>query len=93
MCPRIGRINDARRFVGHVVGRPRDGRQRRRGRRHRHRAGCPGPSCARLILITHLDADHAGGLADFPEATIHVTGAVVVASSGALPGFGIVDAV
>ncbi|MGH9187653.1 MAG: hypothetical protein ACRD0U_17865, partial [Acidimicrobiales bacterium] len=60
-----------------------------------------------------------GGLADFPEATVHVTGAsstppppdgtsrsaaatcpktcmpcaVVVASSGALPGFGIVDAV
>ena len=26
----------------------------------------------RHILPTHLDADHAGGLADFPEAQIHV---------------------
>lgn len=25
------------------------------------------------ILITHLDFDHAGGLADFPAATVHLT--------------------
>ena len=24
------------------------------------------------VLVTHLDADHAGGLADFPAATVHV---------------------
>jgi glyoxylase-like metal-dependent hydrolase (beta-lactamase superfamily II) len=24
------------------------------------------------ILVTHLDTDHAGGLADFPNATVHV---------------------
>lgn len=24
------------------------------------------------IVVTHLDVDHAGGLADFPEATVHV---------------------
>lgn len=27
----------------------------------------------RHILVTHLDCDHAGGLEDFPQATIHVT--------------------
>lgn len=26
----------------------------------------------RHIVMTHLDLDHAGGLADFPEATVHV---------------------
>jgi glyoxylase-like metal-dependent hydrolase (beta-lactamase superfamily II) len=30
------------------------------------------PSDVRHILITHLDADHAGGMSDFPEASIHV---------------------
>jgi glyoxylase-like metal-dependent hydrolase (beta-lactamase superfamily II) len=29
----------------------------------------------RHILLTHLDFDHAGGLEDFPEATIHLTAA------------------
>ncbi len=29
----------------------------------------------RHILLTHLDSDHAGGLADFPAATVHVTDA------------------
>ncbi|HEY8574320.1 MBL fold metallo-hydrolase [Phenylobacterium sp.] len=27
----------------------------------------------RHIVITHLDFDHAGGLEDFPEATVHLT--------------------
>ncbi len=27
----------------------------------------------RHILVTHLDSDHAGGLEDFPRATVHVT--------------------
>ncbi len=26
----------------------------------------------RHIVLTHLDVDHAGGLADFPDATVHV---------------------
>jgi glyoxylase-like metal-dependent hydrolase (beta-lactamase superfamily II) len=26
------------------------------------------------IVLTHLDLDHAGGLADFPDATVHVYG-------------------
>lgn len=30
------------------------------------------PSDVRHIVVTHLDVDHAGGLADFPEATVHV---------------------
>jgi glyoxylase-like metal-dependent hydrolase (beta-lactamase superfamily II) len=30
------------------------------------------PGHIRHILITHLDLDHAGGLRDFPNATIHV---------------------
>ena len=31
------------------------------------------PSDVRHILLTHLDLDHAGGLADFPSATVHLT--------------------
>lgn len=30
------------------------------------------PADVRHILITHLDFDHAGGLEDFPQATVHV---------------------
>lgn len=30
------------------------------------------PSDVRHIVVTHLDLDHAGGLADFPLATVHV---------------------
>jgi glyoxylase-like metal-dependent hydrolase (beta-lactamase superfamily II) len=31
------------------------------------------PADVRHILVTHLDFDHAGGLEDFPRATVHVT--------------------
>lgn len=31
------------------------------------------PADVRHILITHLDFDHAGGLEDFPNATVHLT--------------------
>lgn len=31
------------------------------------------PEDVRHILITHLDFDHAGGLEDFPNATVHLT--------------------
>lgn len=31
------------------------------------------PEDVRHILITHLDFDHAGGIEDFPHATIHIT--------------------
>ena len=30
------------------------------------------PSDVRHILVTHLDLDHAGGLADFPHAKVHI---------------------
>lgn len=30
------------------------------------------PADVRHIAVTHLDADHAGGLSDFPKATVHV---------------------
>jgi glyoxylase-like metal-dependent hydrolase (beta-lactamase superfamily II) len=30
------------------------------------------PRDVRDIVLTHLDFDHAGGLADFPDATVHV---------------------
>ncbi|GAA3586098.1 MBL fold metallo-hydrolase [Amycolatopsis ultiminotia] len=30
------------------------------------------PADVRHIVMTHLDMDHAGGLADFPDATVHV---------------------
>jgi glyoxylase-like metal-dependent hydrolase (beta-lactamase superfamily II) len=31
------------------------------------------PRDVRHIIVTHLDFDHAGGLEDFPNATVHVT--------------------
>lgn len=30
------------------------------------------PDDVRHIVLTHLDSDHAGGLPDFPNATVHV---------------------
>lgn len=33
------------------------------------------PQEVRHIVLTHLDFDHAGGLADFPEATVHLAAA------------------
>ncbi|MEG4074716.1 MBL fold metallo-hydrolase [Microcoleus sp. Pol14C2] len=38
------------------------------------------PSDVRHIVITHLDFDHAGGLEDFPEATVHVMQAEIDAA-------------
>ncbi|PPK70489.1 MBL fold metallo-hydrolase [Actinokineospora auranticolor] len=32
------------------------------------------PADVRHIILTHLDLDHAGGLADFPDARVHVYG-------------------
>lgn len=34
----------------------------------------------RHIVLTHLDSDHVGGAADFPNATLHVTSAEAVAA-------------
>lgn len=39
---------------------------------HQVRALGHDPSDVRHIITTHLDVDHAGGLADFPEAAVHV---------------------
>ncbi|MGW4769906.1 MBL fold metallo-hydrolase [Nocardia sp. NPDC004278] len=36
----------------------------------------------RDIIVTHLDLDHAGGLADFPDATVHVYQAELDAVTG-----------
>lgn len=41
----------------------------------------------RHILLTHLDFDHAGGLEDFPSATVHVMDAELSAASGPRRGF------
>jgi glyoxylase-like metal-dependent hydrolase (beta-lactamase superfamily II) len=30
------------------------------------------PEDVRHVVVTHLDVDHAGGIADFPRATVHV---------------------
>ena len=41
----------------------------------------------RHIVLTHLDFDHAGGLEDFPGATIHVMDAEFTAATGPRKGF------
>ncbi len=33
------------------------------------------PSDVRHVLLTHLDVDHAGGIRDFPKATVHIMAA------------------
>ena len=38
------------------------------------------PADVRHIIVTHLDLDHAGGLGDFPDATVHVHGDELAAS-------------
>jgi glyoxylase-like metal-dependent hydrolase (beta-lactamase superfamily II) len=39
------------------------------------------PADVRHIVLTHLDRDHAGGIADFPHATIHVSTTELEAAS------------
>jgi len=39
------------------------------------------PSDVRHIVPTHLDLDHAGGICDFPDATVHVFAAELRAAS------------
>ena len=38
------------------------------------------PRDVRHVVLTHLDLDHAGGISDFPEATIHVRAAELEAA-------------
>jgi glyoxylase-like metal-dependent hydrolase (beta-lactamase superfamily II) len=38
------------------------------------------PRDVRHVVLTHFDADHAGGLADFPWATVHLTAAEAAAA-------------
>jgi glyoxylase-like metal-dependent hydrolase (beta-lactamase superfamily II) len=45
------------------------------------------PADVRHILLTHLDFDHAGGLEDFPNATIHLMEAEFSAATGPRKGF------
>jgi glyoxylase-like metal-dependent hydrolase (beta-lactamase superfamily II) len=46
---------------------------------HQVRALGHAPQDVRHIVLTHFDGDHAGGLADFPDAHVHVTGAEATA--------------
>ncbi|HEY0312605.1 MAG TPA: MBL fold metallo-hydrolase [Allosphingosinicella sp.] len=41
----------------------------------------------RHIVLTHLDFDHAGGLEDFPQATVHLMDAEFSAATGPRNGF------
>ena len=45
------------------------------------------PADVRHILLTHLDFDHAGGLEDFPHATVHLMDAEFSAATGPRRGF------
>jgi glyoxylase-like metal-dependent hydrolase (beta-lactamase superfamily II) len=53
------------------------------------------PRDVRHVVLTHFDADHAGGLTDFPWAAVHLTAATSmnVASSApsGLPSVMVVD--
>ena len=104
MCPRFGRVNSERTFVGHVLAletehagvilvdtgigasartdpnrvlgrgfttmfRP-DLDPDRSARGQLERLGLADE--VRHVIVTHLDVDHAGGLSDFPDATVHV---------------------
>ena len=104
MCPRLGRVNSDRTFVGHVLAVETEqsgvilvdtgigaaaradperilGRgfttmfrpeldPTRSARRQLERLGLADE--VRHVIVTHLDVDHAGGLSDFPDATVHV---------------------
>jgi glyoxylase-like metal-dependent hydrolase (beta-lactamase superfamily II) len=43
------------------------------------------PRDVRDIVVTHLDLDHAGGLSDFPDATVHVLERERTTAFGPLP--------
>jgi glyoxylase-like metal-dependent hydrolase (beta-lactamase superfamily II) len=45
------------------------------------------PADVRHIVLTHLDFDHAGGLEDFPNATVHVMDKEFSAATGPRKGF------
>ena len=45
------------------------------------------PSDVRHIILTHLDFDHAGGLEDFPAATVHLLEDEWSAATGPRKGF------
>jgi len=45
------------------------------------------PRDVRHIVLTHLDFDHAGGIADFPEARVHVLASEKAAAERARRGF------
>ncbi|HZF77774.1 MAG TPA: MBL fold metallo-hydrolase [Acetobacteraceae bacterium] len=45
------------------------------------------PTDVRHIVLTHLDFDHAGGLTDFPHATVYVTAPEAEAATGPRRGF------
>jgi glyoxylase-like metal-dependent hydrolase (beta-lactamase superfamily II) len=45
------------------------------------------PSDVRHIVLTHLDFDHAGGLEDFPQATVHLMSAELEAATQRRRGF------
>lgn len=43
------------------------------------------PTDVRHIVVTHLDLDHAGGLADFPDAEVHVFADELASAERPLP--------
>lgn len=45
------------------------------------------PADVRHIVLTHLDFDHAGGLEDFPNATVHVMAREYAEATGPRAGF------
>ncbi|MDO9407567.1 MBL fold metallo-hydrolase [Patulibacter sp.] len=74
-----GDVADPRRLgpARHLLGARLDPRQTAVAR---VRALGLDPADVRHVLVTHLDLDHAGGLGDFPNATVHLHAPELVAA-------------
>lgn len=68
----MGAVRDANRHLGRLFTTFMGGGVESETALRRIEALGMSPSDVRHIVVTHLDLDHAGGIPDFPAATVHV---------------------